>query len=91
MQQIMRQLIIARKDLGMSPGKLAAQVSHASMAFLTSKLRNPKYVQPITRGMMATWNDTPQDNWSEIDGYEYDSGDKDKLVLDTDIEINQKS
>ncbi|MDO4805440.1 MAG: peptidyl-tRNA hydrolase [Lachnospiraceae bacterium] len=29
----MRQLIIARKDLNMSPGKLAAQVSHASMAF----------------------------------------------------------
>lgn len=35
----MRQLIIARKDLQMSPGKLAAQVSHASMAFLTAKLR----------------------------------------------------
>ena len=31
----MRQLIIARKDLNMSPGKLAAQVSHASMAFLS--------------------------------------------------------
>lgn len=28
----MRQLIIARKDLNMSPGKLAAQVIHASMA-----------------------------------------------------------
>ena len=36
----MRQLIIARKDLQMSPGKLAAQVSHASMAFLSQKLRN---------------------------------------------------
>lgn len=31
----MKQLIIARKDLQMSPGKLAAQVSHASMAFIT--------------------------------------------------------
>lgn len=31
----MKQLIIARKDLNMSPGKLAAQVSHASMAFIT--------------------------------------------------------
>ena len=31
----MRQLIIARKDLHMSPGKLSAQVSHASMAFLS--------------------------------------------------------
>lgn len=35
----MKQLIVARKDLNMSPGKLAAQVSHASMAFLTRALR----------------------------------------------------
>ena len=38
----MRQLIIARKDLSMSAGKLAAQVSHASMAFLTAPLRDTK-------------------------------------------------
>lgn len=36
----MRQLIIARKDLQMSPGKLAAQESHASMAFLSNMIRN---------------------------------------------------
>lgn len=35
-----KQLIIARKDLGMSPGKLAVQVSHASMAFLTAEIRD---------------------------------------------------
>lgn len=35
-----KQIIIARKDLDMSSGKLAAQVSHASMAFLTNKIRN---------------------------------------------------
>lgn len=34
-----KQIIIARKDLGMSPGKLAAQVSHASMAFLTNAIK----------------------------------------------------
>ena len=34
-----RQLILVRKDLNMSPGKLAAQVSHASMAFLADLLR----------------------------------------------------
>lgn len=34
-----KQIIIARKDLNMSPGKLSAQVSHGSMAFLTSQMR----------------------------------------------------
>jgi len=35
-----RQLIIARKDLNMSAGKLAAQVSHASMAFISQMILN---------------------------------------------------
>ena len=35
----MRQVIIARKDLNMSPGKLAAQVAHASWAFLSNGIR----------------------------------------------------
>ena len=35
-----KQIIIARKDLNMSPGKLAAQVSHGSMAFLTSMIKS---------------------------------------------------
>lgn len=35
-----KQIIIARRDLKMSPGKLAAQVSHGSMAFLTSAIKN---------------------------------------------------
>lgn len=34
-----KQIIIARKDLKMSSGKLAAQVSHGSMAFLTNMIR----------------------------------------------------
>ena len=35
----MRQLIIVRKDLQMSSGKVAAQVSHASMAFISAQIR----------------------------------------------------
>ena len=35
-----KQVIIARKDLNMSAGKLAAQVAHASTAFLTRWIRN---------------------------------------------------
>ena len=43
----MKQLIIARKDLNMSPGKLAAQVSHASIAFLTNLIKNSSdYTEP---------------------------------------------
>ena len=38
----MWQLIVVRKDLNMFAGKLAAQVSHASMAFLTAPLRDAK-------------------------------------------------
>lgn len=48
----MKQIIIARKDLNMSPGKLAAQVSHASMAFLTREIREEAkkvLVSPITQ------------------------------------------
>lgn len=35
----MRQLIIVRKDLNMSPGKLAAQCCHASMAFMSNNIK----------------------------------------------------
>lgn len=46
----MRQLIIARKDLQMSPGKLAAQVAHASIAFITSQLRDKQNVTECAYG-----------------------------------------
>lgn len=35
-----KQVIIARKDLAMSAGKLSAQISHGSMAFLTWMIRD---------------------------------------------------
>lgn len=46
-----KQIIVARKDLNMSPGKLAAQVSHASMAFLTTMIREKaKIVSDVCTG-----------------------------------------
>lgn len=38
-KKYMRQIIIARKDLGMSAGKLAVQCAHASIAFLSRAVR----------------------------------------------------
>lgn len=37
---MMKQLIIARRDLDMSPGKLATQIAHASSAFLIEMIRD---------------------------------------------------
>ena len=47
-----KQVIIARKDLEMSPGKLSAQVSHASMAFLTSQIKNNHIISTESNEMM---------------------------------------
>ena len=38
-QGMYKQIIIVRRDLDLSPGKLSGQVSHASMAFLTNMLK----------------------------------------------------
>ena len=52
-----KQIIIARKDLNMSAGKLAAQVSHASMAFLTCAIRkNVREVLDCNIGFAQTIN-----------------------------------
>lgn len=44
-----KQLIIARRDLNMSPGKLSAQVAHASTAFLTTLLQDCVAKYPLYR------------------------------------------
>lgn len=56
-----KQIIIARKDLNMSPGKLAAQVSHASMAFFTWVIRNNvKKIINEKVGRAYEYGDKPQ-------------------------------
>ena len=47
MKKHFKQLIIARRDLNMSPGKLAAQVSHASSAFLIEKAKDLGLIEGI--------------------------------------------
>ena len=52
----MRQLIIARKDLNMSSGKLAAQCCHASIAFLTAPMRdNNKMTCEVSKDIFDKW------------------------------------
>lgn len=65
-----KQIIIVRKDLNMSPGKLAAQVSHGSMAFLTSLIRNYKFTSPIVETVNNLW-DADLDDFNKIIGYHF--------------------
>ena len=41
-----KQVIVVRRDLNMPPGKLAAQVAHASIAFLTRRLKPKNHYNP---------------------------------------------
>lgn len=67
-----KQIIIARRDLDMSSGKLAAQVSHASMAFLTNLIRDRNYTMPISRGSLKEWDELSDENDNEIVGYDFE-------------------
>ena len=53
----MRQIIIARKDLNMSVGKLTAQCCHASIAFITSQLRDRSNVTEFAVGTVDDPNE----------------------------------
>lgn len=55
-----KQIIIARKDLHMSPGKLSAQVSHGSMSFLSCFIQNNTDTNgrvdgQIDKGILNNW------------------------------------
>lgn len=55
-----KQIIIARKDLKMSVGKICAQVSHASMAFLSNFIKENVDID----GRIDAWIDKDiLDNW----------------------------
>ena len=76
----MKQLIIARKDLNMSPGKLAAQVSHASMAFLTDTLRaRGEKILECSRGRAWEYRIIPQ---NQIEKYKQNIEKHNKEILE---------
>lgn len=62
----MSQLIIARKDLKMSAGKLAAQVSHASMVFLTNMIRgNVCDISGVEKDTVVAYVQFDKDTWND--------------------------
>lgn len=63
-----KQIIIVRKDLNMSHGKMAAQVSHGSMAFLTTELR--RMAQPLCKRCFKAWDAPDESDDGEIVSYE---------------------
>ena len=66
----MRQVIIARKDLQISPGKLAAQVSHASMAFLSQMIR--EHVEPVLKYQtLPSYQEGPNTSEKKLGPYKH--------------------
>lgn len=74
-----KQIIIARRDLCLSSAKLAGQVSHASMAFLTNLIQDKQYTIPITKGSLKEWNESVSEDDTEIVGYGFE------YVFDKDL------
>lgn len=68
-----RQLLIARKDLGMKPGKLAAQVAHASNAFMTKLIRD-NVVGEVFEGTGGEQTFMKETNKTKIDSFDIESG-----------------
>lgn len=66
-----KQIIIARRDLCMSSGKLSAQVSHASMAFLTNMIRN-NVVGEVFGGTGDNQNFMNSKNVYRVQGFDID-------------------
>lgn len=52
-----RRLFIMRKDLHMSPGKLAAQVAHCAEAYWTRKIRSNAHKHLDSRNGLYTYSD----------------------------------
>lgn len=62
-----KQYIVIRKDLPMSPGKLSAQISHASLAFIPHMLKNGMKEKENCYGCHLEIQKELWDNWLSPD------------------------
>lgn len=81
-----KQVIVVRKDLNMTPGKLASQVSHASMAPITRELRKNAYrldsktVRSILDVDYQTWKEWYEGSFTKIILKAKNKNDLEKLI-----------
>lgn len=87
-----KQVIVVRRDLGMSVGKICAQVSHASMAFLTKEM--DWFSQSSSSKFRFETQEYPITETVEIDSWLKSSFRKIVVAVDSEeelLDIHQKA
>ena len=81
---MVKQVIVVNKGLNMSKGKMAAQVSHASMAFLTKNavIRKDMYIHPVYDQDTGVQIGATYDLFLDMDALEWVSGTFTKVILE---------
>ena len=85
-----KQVIVIRRDLNMRKGKMIAQGSHASMAFLTKggQIERENYTDDSADGYYYVFRNRPlQSNAAEIDHWLRNSFRKIVCYVDSELEL----
>ena len=85
---MVKQIIVVNKELNMSKGKLASQVSHASMAILTKRMtiRPEMYTSPVFDQDSGKISGYTYGIYLDNDAFEWCKGSFTKIILETENE-----